>query len=575
MRRYRLPMLLLVGLAVVGVLIDRAAVNGFGLRSRGCGCAPCCPPPCVIYVPVPVSGGGGGGGGGPAVDPKSKRVKFILALDLEDESIGRAVRLEGFQFEEFFRGLSGQYRGFFEFVQGKNLTAEGLLQAVKNMPVGKDETLVVYCNLHGRKLEGNKGGQELSMREGPPLSRDVLMKAIKDKGARLSVLITDSCLVGVAATNAAAGGAVPGPVAGPGPGQPEDELGGAGPVSMKGPKPAVAQDQKPPKPEPPPAPKPGDIVLPDPPKAETIKVLMDLFVNHRGVVNINSCSDDQYAFSLVFTPAFLRLCEDFPGEVTWPTFFQELQKSTAEKYKVQKEEALKDPRQSDKDKEAYKQEIQEPKAFELAVTYEAQEERGSGEEDGGGRRARPPVRMPAPPSGDARDPAAPAQITVRLPEGAGLTVDGAPTYQRAGTRLFQTPDLPPGHEFHYTLKAQVVRNGVPVEETKDVAVWAGARVEVDFGAMAAKPRAEAATLTVRLPAGAQFYVDGKLQEDKGETRTLTTPPLDLGKKFTYTLGVKRPGQDEVRTRQVEVEAGKHLEIDLADEAAADVSRKER
>jgi len=48
--------------------------------------------------------------------------------------------------------------------------------------------------------------------------------------------------------------------------------------------------------------------------------------------------------------------------------------------------------------------------------------------------------------------------------------------------VFVSPSLDPGRDYHYTLKAEVVRNGRPVVISKDVAVKAGKETLVDLNA---------------------------------------------------------------------------------------------
>jgi uncharacterized protein (TIGR03000 family) len=68
---------------------------------------------------------------------------------------------------------------------------------------------------------------------------------------------------------------------------------------------------------------------------------------------------------------------------------------------------------------------------------------------------------------------APARIIVELPADATLKVDGSATSSTSGVRVLVSPELPAGQEFHYTLSAQVVREGKPVQVEQVVAVRAG------------------------------------------------------------------------------------------------------
>jgi uncharacterized protein (TIGR03000 family) len=68
---------------------------------------------------------------------------------------------------------------------------------------------------------------------------------------------------------------------------------------------------------------------------------------------------------------------------------------------------------------------------------------------------------------------APATILVDLPADAKLSIDNAATTSIGTSRVFQSPELNPGKVYHYTLKAEVVRNGNPVRVEQVVEVSAG------------------------------------------------------------------------------------------------------
>jgi len=74
----------------------------------------------------------------------------------------------------------------------------------------------------------------------------------------------------------------------------------------------------------------------------------------------------------------------------------------------------------------------------------------------------------------------PARITVHLPADARLTVHGVACPLTSDTRTFDTPALEPGQKYYYLLKAEVVRNGRTLAQTKRVAFRSGERVTVSF-----------------------------------------------------------------------------------------------
>jgi uncharacterized protein (TIGR03000 family) len=79
----------------------------------------------------------------------------------------------------------------------------------------------------------------------------------------------------------------------------------------------------------------------------------------------------------------------------------------------------------------------------------------------------------------AADPAG-ATIVVSLPSDAQLTIDDEATTSTTERRVFVSPTLESGREFHYTLKATVVRDGKPVVMEERVTVRAGEETKVNL-----------------------------------------------------------------------------------------------
>jgi uncharacterized protein (TIGR03000 family) len=89
----------------------------------------------------------------------------------------------------------------------------------------------------------------------------------------------------------------------------------------------------------------------------------------------------------------------------------------------------------------------------------------------------PPPGGPPPKDGDkppkTGEEAAAATITVSLPADAKLFVDDNATKSTSSTRTFVSPPLTPGKEFHYTLMAEIMRDGQKLTATERVPVRAG------------------------------------------------------------------------------------------------------
>jgi uncharacterized protein (TIGR03000 family) len=75
---------------------------------------------------------------------------------------------------------------------------------------------------------------------------------------------------------------------------------------------------------------------------------------------------------------------------------------------------------------------------------------------------------------------APATLVVTLPADARLTCDDAPTALGGERRVFLSPPLAFGADYHYTLRAQFVQDGRQVTRVQQVTVRAGEEASVSF-----------------------------------------------------------------------------------------------
>jgi uncharacterized protein (TIGR03000 family) len=80
--------------------------------------------------------------------------------------------------------------------------------------------------------------------------------------------------------------------------------------------------------------------------------------------------------------------------------------------------------------------------------------------------------------------AEPALLRVEVPEAAKLFVEDTPTQQQnRRVRTFETPELPSGQTFHYTLRAELLLEGTLAQVTRKVEIQAGKTVRVDLSAL--------------------------------------------------------------------------------------------
>jgi uncharacterized protein (TIGR03000 family) len=115
----------------------------------------------------------------------------------------------------------------------------------------------------------------------------------------------------------------------------------------------------------------------------------------------------------------------------------------------------------------------------------------------------PGTPPPPPPPPGAKPPeaaierGAPASVTITLPADAILYANGIRMAQKSAERKFVTPPMEENGRYHYVFTAEIMRDGQMQTETKQVEVWSGATIRVDFGTMAAATaRDEAPSLVI-------------------------------------------------------------------------------
>jgi uncharacterized protein (TIGR03000 family) len=80
-----------------------------------------------------------------------------------------------------------------------------------------------------------------------------------------------------------------------------------------------------------------------------------------------------------------------------------------------------------------------------------------------------------------------AKITVKLPQGATLYVNGGKNERTELVREFTTPTLTPNKTYRYAMRAELVRNGLPEYQESKVEFRAGDTLTVDFTSLAEPP----------------------------------------------------------------------------------------
>src|SRR5690348_6390786 len=76
-----------------------------------------------------------------------------------------------------------------------------------------------------------------------------------------------------------------------------------------------------------------------------------------------------------------------------------------------------------------------------------------------------------------------------------------------------------------------------------------------------------ATVIIRVHSSATLTVNDQPTQQKGERRSFISPPLEPGKKYSYTFVAEWMPRNNYETykvtRKVEVQAGKEVEVDMS------------
>jgi uncharacterized protein (TIGR03000 family) len=126
--------------------------------------------------------------------------------------------------------------------------------------------------------------------------------------------------------------------------------------------------------------------------------------------------------------------------------------------------------------------------------------------------------------------------------------------------------LESGHTYSYSVRAVMVRDGQPIEETKVVTVTAGDVVDLAFDFTTSA--APVTTLTLEVPADAKVALEGMPTQQTGAVRTYRTSELAAGEEiaeYNIVVTLERDRQTLTEERVISLKAGQShaLKVDFA------------
>jgi len=161
-----------------------------------------------------------------------------------------------------------------------------------------------------------------------------------------------------------------------------------------------------------------------------------------------------------------------------------------------------------------------------------------------------------PDAGGSTSTSADATLTVTVPDGAKIFVNGTETRSTGSTRRYVSRGLAPGYRYTYEVRAELNRDGEKVEESKTVQVQAGQQIQLAFALEA--PANPLTSLTVNVPEDAKVYLAGAETNGTGSVRVFKTSKLTSGQEwanYTVRVSIDRDGRLLDMEKQLDLKAG--------------------
>lgn len=149
-----------------------------------------------------------------------------------------------------------------------------------------------------------------------------------------------------------------------------------------------------------------------------------------------------------------------------------------------------------------------------------------------------------------------ALLTVSVPNGARILVNGVATRSTGDVRRYVSRNLTPGFDYTYEVKAEMLIDGKPVVQSKTVQLRAGQTARLAFDAM--DSTAVETALTLHVPADAKVYLAGNETRGSGLVRTFRTTKLADGQTWSdymVRVVVNENGEDRVKEEMITLRAG--------------------
>lgn len=171
-----------------------------------------------------------------------------------------------------------------------------------------------------------------------------------------------------------------------------------------------------------------------------------------------------------------------------------------------------------------------------------------------------------------------ALMNVSVPAEAKVFVNGSATTSTGAQRQYVSRGLEAGNRYAYEVRAEIVRDGQTITETKNVTLGPGEQASLAFNLNDNKSAPVAAEktktkLTLHVPADAKVTLAGRVTTSTGDVREYTTTKLTPGTEWNdYTIRVVAnvDGREVTKEETIKLIGGedRELTIDLSSPSIA-------
>jgi uncharacterized protein (TIGR03000 family) len=181
----------------------------------------------------------------------------------------------------------------------------------------------------------------------------------------------------------------------------------------------------------------------------------------------------------------------------------------------------------------------------------------------------PATRQDAQPRADETTMDGRVLLNVSVPADAEVYVNGRRTTSSGRRRRYVARNVQPGLKYKFEVRAELVRGGEEVSETKTVALQANQTADLAFRLAAQSGSGQVdvqpprTSLTVRVPAAAKVWLEGNATRSTGTARRFATTGLAPGQvweDYEIRVELERDGRTRTRQQNITLKAGQSHEI---------------